>query len=154
MTIASPIRLIALDLDGTVLDSDGRIPEDNRTAIAARDRSGVEVAHCDRATLRLRTADRRQLPAPLTLMLSNGAIVKSRDGRTLMRRLLPRGVARGVLARTRAHRKRAALIFDRPREGQVVFERIDWEDPRHRLFFERNRPFISEVAPLEDALDR
>jgi hydroxymethylpyrimidine pyrophosphatase-like HAD family hydrolase len=69
-----------------------------------------------------------------------------------MRRLLPAAAARDVLARTRAHRAAAALIFDRPREGQVVFERIDWDHPRHRRFFESNRPFVSEVAPLDTAL--
>jgi Cof subfamily protein (haloacid dehalogenase superfamily) len=153
MTIASsPIRLLALDLDGTVLDSAGRIPESNRTAIARAIAAGVEVAIATGRRYDFALPIVAQLPAPLTLILSNGTIVKAHDGRTLMRSLLPRDVARGVLARTRAHRKGAALIFDRPREGQVVFERIDLSNRRHRLFFERNRPFVSEVDPLEAAL--
>ena len=43
-------------------------------------------------------------------------------------------------------------MFDRPREGQVVFEAIDWDHPRHGLFFEANRRFLARAAPLEDAL--
>ena len=73
-------------------------------------------------------------------------------GQTLMRRLLPRAAARAVLVGAPEHRASAALIFDRPREGQVVFEAIDWNDRRHRLFYEANRPFVSEHSPLEDAL--
>ena len=69
-----------------------------------------------------------------------------------MRRLLPRAAARAVLGGAPEHRASAALIFDRPSEGQVVFETIDWNDRRHRLFFEANRPFVSEQSPLEDAL--
>jgi hypothetical protein len=146
------IRLIALDLDGTVLDSDGRIPEANRSAIARAIAGGVEVAIATGRRYDFALPILEALPAPLTLILSNGAIVKSHDGRTLMQRLLPREAARDVLARTRAHRPGAALIFDRPREGQVVFERIDLSNRRNRLFFERNRRFVSEVDPLEAAL--
>jgi hypothetical protein len=57
-----------------------------------------------------------------------------------------------VLARVPDHRDGTAVTFDRPREGQVVFETIDWEHPRHRRFFAANRPFLSAVAPLEACL--
>jgi Cof subfamily protein (haloacid dehalogenase superfamily) len=146
------IRLLALDLDGTVVDSHGNIPELNRIAIGRAIDAGVEVAIATGRRYDFALPIVEQLPAPLTLILSNGAIVKTRSGETLMRRLLPRDIAREVLARTRAHRASAALVFDRPREGQVVFELIDWDHPRHRRFFESNRPFVSETAPLEDAL--
>jgi Cof subfamily protein (haloacid dehalogenase superfamily) len=146
------IRLLALDLDGTLLDSHGQIPDSNRAAIASAMAAGVEVAIATGRRYDFAVPILEQLPAPLTLILSNGAIVKKRGGETLMRSLLPAAAARGVLARTRAHRQTAALIFDRPREGQVIFEAIDREHPRDRRFFETNRPFVSEIAPLEDAL--
>jgi hypothetical protein len=149
------IRLIALDLDGTVLDSHGRIPDANRAAIARAIGAGVEVAIATGRRFEFARAIVERLPSPLTLILSNGAIVKrqgEQDGATLMRRLLPRGAARAALAGGAAHRASAALIFDRPGEGQVVFEAIDWNDARHRLFYEANRPFVSEQSPLEDAL--
>jgi HAD superfamily hydrolase (TIGR01484 family) len=37
------IKLLALDLDGTVLDSRGQIPDMNRTAIHAAENAGVRV---------------------------------------------------------------------------------------------------------------
>jgi Cof subfamily protein (haloacid dehalogenase superfamily) len=146
------IRLLALDIDGTILDSEGQIPDANRRAIAAAIDAGVEVALATGRRYDFARPIFERLPAPLTLILSNGAIVKTRDGQTLLRRLLPQDVARDVLARMPAHRESAAVVFDRPREGQVVFEAIDWEHPRHHRFFASNRPFLSEVAPLEACL--
>src|SRR5689334_10671884 len=123
------IRLIALDIDGTLLDGDGRIPEQNREAIARAIDAGVEVAL---ATGRRHDFARpifESLPGPLTLILSNGAIIKTRKGETVMRSLLPREVARAVLMKVPEHRDSAAVIFDREREGQVIFEAIDWDHP-------------------------
>jgi Cof subfamily protein (haloacid dehalogenase superfamily) len=146
------IRLLALDIDGTLLDSHGRVPPANLAAIARAIAAGVEVSLATGRRYDFARPIFEQLPAPLTLILSNGAIVKTRDGVTLMRRLLPREVARAVLARVPQHRDSAAVVFDRRREGQVVFEAIDWEHPLHHRFFASNRPFLSEVAPLEACL--
>jgi Cof subfamily protein (haloacid dehalogenase superfamily) len=146
------IRLLALDIDGTLLDSHGRVPPANLAAIARASAAGVEVSLATGRRYDFARPIFEQLPAPLTLILSNGAIVKTRDGVTLMRRLLPREVARAVLARVPQHRDSAAVVFDRRREGQVVFEAIDWEHPLHHRFFASNRPFLSEVAPLEACL--
>lgn len=146
------IRLLALDIDGTILDSHGHLPDANRDAIARAIDAGVEVALATGRRYDFARPIFERLPSPLTLILSNGAIVKTRDGETLMRTLLPRQAAREVLARVPQHREGAAVVFDRVREGQVVFELIDWGHPRHHKFFASNRPFLSEVAPLEDCL--
>lgn len=146
------IRLLALDIDGTVLDSNGRVPDANHDAIARVIAAGVEVALATGRRYDFARPVFERLPSPLTLILSNGAILKDCDGTTLMRHLLPTAVAREVLGRTLAHRESAGILFDRPSQGQVVFEAVDWEHPRHGRFFEANRAFISEVVPLEDAL--
>jgi Cof subfamily protein (haloacid dehalogenase superfamily) len=146
------IRLLALDIDGTILDSHGQIPEANRDAIARAIDAGVEVALATGRRYDFARPIFERLPAPLTLILSNGAIVKTREGETLVRHLLPREIARDVMRRVPQHRSNTSVVFDRVREGQVVFEAIDWEHPRHGQFFVSNRPFLSEVAPLEDCL--
>jgi Cof subfamily protein (haloacid dehalogenase superfamily) len=146
------IRLIALDIDGTLLDSHGNIPEANREAIGRAQEMGIDIVLATGRRYDFARAIFETLPGPLTLILSNGAIVKTREGKTRMRSLLPREVARRVLESALDHREAAAVIFDRPLEGQVVFEKVDWEHPRHARFFHANRPFISEVRPLEDAL--
>ena len=146
------IRLLALDIDGTLLDSNGQLPPANREAIARTIDAGVEVALATGRRYDFARFVFEQLPAPLTLILSNGAVVKMRDGETMMRRLLPREVARQVLAAVPRHRKEAAVTFDRPRDAQIVYESIDWEHPRHNRFFHANRPFLAEVSPLENCL--
>jgi hydroxymethylpyrimidine pyrophosphatase-like HAD family hydrolase len=148
----SAVRLIALDLDGTLLGSDGRVPPPNIEAIRRALDAGIEIVLATGRRFDFARPVFEQLPGPLTLILSNGAIVKSDAGETLLRHLLPRGIARKILGAVPEHRDRAALLFDRPREGQVVYERVDWDHPLHRAFFRANRPFISLVEPLEEAL--
>jgi Cof subfamily protein (haloacid dehalogenase superfamily) len=146
------IRLLSLDIDGTLLDSDGHLPDENRRAVQRALDAGVEVALATGRRYEFARHVFEALPAPLTLILSNGAVVKDRDGRTEMRHLLPMATARHVLTSVAHPRETAAIVFDRPRERQVVFETIDWSHPRHGRFFEANRPFLGEQQPLEDAL--
>ena len=146
------IRLIAIDIDGTLLDSHGALPEANRRAISEASARGVEIALATGRRYDFAKPIFDQLPTPLTLILSNGAVVKTKAGETLQRHLLPRDIALEVLQRVPGYRDGSAVVFDRPREGQVVFEAIDWEHPRHQRFFASNRPFLAESNPLEDCL--
>ena len=146
------IRLIALDVDGTLLDSQWQVPEANRAAIRRATDAGVEVAIVTGRRFDFARPVIDQIDAPLTLIVSGGALVKRRDGKTLESHLLPADVAREVLGVTRAHRTAAALVFDRPRAGQVVHESLDTENERRRAYFVRERDFIAEVVPLEAAL--
>ncbi len=146
------IRLIALDVDGTLLDSHWQVPEANRAAIERAIARGIEVALVTGRRFEFARPVIDALPDPLTLIVNNGALVKTRQGETVLSHLLPRDIARAVLQATIEYRDTAAVVFDRVREGQVVFERIDWEGRRSRSYALRNREFIAEVAPLEASL--
>jgi Cof subfamily protein (haloacid dehalogenase superfamily) len=146
------IRLVAIDIDGTLLDSRWQLPDRNRDAICAAVDAGVEVALVTGRRYDFARPIIDLLPCPLTAIVSNGAIVRSARGVTALRHLLRREAAQAVLDATGDYRDGAALIFDRPRDGQVVFERIDWTHPSRRGYAERNREFIVEVDPLESAL--
>lgn len=122
------------------------------TAVGRAIDAGVEVVLATGRRYEFARTIFEQLPRPLTLILSNGAIVKTREGATIVRHLLPRAVALDVLHRTPAYRHCAAVLFDRPLEGQVVYEAVDWEHPRHGAYFRANRRFISLVQPLEHAM--
>ena len=152
----SQLALIAVDIDGTLLDSHGELPPRNIAALARASAAGVEIVLATGRRFDFARPIFEQLTshlsAPLTLILSNGAIVKRHDGETLVRHLLPREVAREVLANVPEHRSTAAVLFDRFREGQIVYETVDWDHPVHGRFFDANRAFISEVAPIEAAL--
>ena len=146
------IRLVAIDIDGTLLDSRWQLPDRNREALCAAVDAGVEVAIVTGRRYDFAKPIFDLLPCPVTAIVSNGAIVRTSGGTTMLRHLLPRPVAWSVLEATRAFRDGAAIIFDRPRDGQVVFERIDWSHPSRRGYAERNREFIAEVNPIEAAL--
>jgi len=146
------IRLIALDIDGTLLDSRWQVPAANRDAIRRVTDAGIEVALVTGRRFDFARPVIDQLDGPLTLIVSGGALVKQRDGRTLIRHLLPAATARAVLEATRDFRDATALVFDRPLSGQVVHERLDIRDVHRRTYFQRNRDFIVEVVPLEAAL--
>jgi Cof subfamily protein (haloacid dehalogenase superfamily) len=145
------IRLLAIDIDGTLLDSEGRVPQANVEALARASAAGIEIALATGRRYDFARPVVEALTGPLTLILSNGAIVKLRDGTTIARHLLPREIARDVLARV-PDRDGTAVTFDRPGEGQVVFEAINWNHPRHGRFFAANRPFVAAVSPLEACL--
>ncbi len=146
------VRLIAIDIDGTLLDSRYEVPEANRKAIVEAVERGLEVALVTGRRFDFALPIARQIPCPLTMVVNNGAVIKSKDGATLLRRLLPRSVARTVLHATREFREGAAVVFDRPRENQIVYEQIDWDDPGRKSYFLRNREYISQCTPLEQCL--
>jgi hypothetical protein len=146
------IRLIGIDIDGTLLDSSGRMPAANAAAIAAVVAAGVHVALVTGRSYPFARPVANDLPNAITLIVSNGAVERGMDGSTLARRLLDRHVARNVLDATRSHRHAAALIFDRDAERQVVYETMDWEHPGRQRYWSRNHSHIAQSVPLEDAL--
>jgi Cof subfamily protein (haloacid dehalogenase superfamily) len=147
-----PVRLIALDIDGTLLDSQSKLPEANRKAIVDAAARGIEVALVSGRRYDFAMPVARQIPCPMTMIVNNGALVKSNDGTTQMIWLLPVDVARRTLESTVQFRGMASVCFNRPRANQLIFERIDWEDPLRRHYFDRNREFIAEMSPITDCL--
>ena len=146
------VKLIAVDMDGTLLDSRSQVPEANVAAIVAAVASGIEVALVTGRRFDFAVPIARQIPCPLTMIVNNGALIKSKDGATHARRLLSRETARLVLEAMGEFNADAAVVFDRPRENQVIYQQIDWQDPRRKVYFEMNRAFISTMTPLADCL--
>jgi len=147
-----PIRLVAIDIDGTLLDSHWQLPARNREAIAAAIALGVEVAIVTGRRHDFARPVFDQLGCPITAITANGAMVRTADGATALRRLLPRATARTILQATPEHRGGTGLVFDRVREGQVVVERVDRSHPSRRDYADRNREYLLEIDPLEAAL--
>ncbi len=148
-----PVRLIAIDIDGTLLDRHWNIPEENMRAITEAAEEGIEIVLVTGRRFDFARPVAEMLPCKPLLIVNNGALIKSLDGVTHLRHLLPKQVARDVLEFTPEFRSGAALVFDRPKAGQIVLEQIDWNDPARRSYYERNREFITQVKPLERALD-
>jgi len=146
------IRLIAIDVDGTLLDSRGQIPQANIDAIHDAVREGIAVALVTGRSYPFVRPIADPLPPAIRLIVSNGAVERGMDGSRFARRLLDRGIARTVLDATRPFRHAAALVFDRDADRQVMFETMDWEHPGRKAYWARNQSLIAQSVPLEDAL--
>lgn len=157
MPPASPIRLVAIDIDGTLLDSRGRLPARNRQAVHRAIEKGIHVVLVTGRAFHHARPIAEELapenaPEALALIVSNGALTKRADGTTLHRRLVPRKTALAIVTAMRPRHRGVAVIFDRPDARQYVFERIDWSHPQRQWYYERNRAFITRVEPIDAAL--
>jgi len=146
------IRLIAIDVDGTLLDPRGQIPQANIDAIHDAASAGIHIALVTGRSYPFARPIADPLPDSLTLIVSNGAIERDMNGSRVARRLLDREIARAVLDATRPFRESAALVFDRDADRQVMFETMDWEHPGRKAYWARNQSLIAKSVPLEDAL--
>ena len=149
---ALAVKMIALDIDGTLLDSQSKFPDENLAAIHEAADAGIEIVvvtgrryHSARNTV-------DALKCEYTVIATNGALVKSKGGETLQRHLLPAATARRVIEATAEFRETCGVIFDRPRERQVVFEKIDWNGLYVGPYLSRHREFVAEIAPLSDCV--
>jgi Cof subfamily protein (haloacid dehalogenase superfamily) len=147
------IRLLAIDIDGTLLDSRGSLPDAHRDALVEASGRGIEVALVTGRSFHFTRPIADLLPIPLTLIVNNGAVVKRKSGETEFRQLLSRDAARQVLSGTLAYEDSVAIVFDRPDERQIVFERMDWTHPNRRGYYEKNKAFIAAApSPLSEML--
>lgn len=146
------IRLIGIDVDGTLLSSQGEMIPENVAAIHQAVAAGIHVALVTGRSYPWARPVAEPLPEAVTLIVSNGAVERGKDGSRYARRLLDRNVAREVLAATQSHRHASALIFDRDHDRQIMFETMDWGHPGRKAYWSRNKGLIAQVTPLEEAL--
>jgi Cof subfamily protein (haloacid dehalogenase superfamily) len=147
-----PIRLVAIDIDGTLLDSRGGIPEANRRALAAAAAQGVAVMLVTGRSRHSAGQIATRLEVPVSIICSNGALVCAPDLTVRLRRTMAADVARRVLVQTHAFRSDVSLLFDRADGQRMVSGGIDWTHPLRAGYYAKNREIISEVVPLEEAL--
>jgi len=147
-----PVRLIALDIDGTLLDSRWRLSDANRQAIKEATRRGIEVALVTGRRYDFALPVAQSLGCPVTMIVNNGGLIRSSDGQTRSKRVLSVEAARSVLELASRWRDGAAVIFDRPRENQLILERLERDDSIRYAYYSRNLEFIGIVSPIESCL--
>ena len=122
-TMKGPIRLIAVDLDGTLLNSQKRIAPKDAEALRAAAARGVEIVPVTGRNYHFALSIVQDLLSSGPLISSNGAIIRSKTGETFFRGLLPAGIAGDVLQLTREFRPYTVLTYDRSGEGQYYIEK-------------------------------
>ena len=124
----------------------------NRAAITEATRRGIEVALVTGRRYDFALPVAQQIDSPVTMIVNNGAMVRTSDGQTRVRHLLPKEAAFRVLRATEPWRDGTAVVFDRPKANQVILQSIDWNDATRGGYYTRNREFLAEANPLESCL--
>jgi len=96
------IRLVGIDIDGTLLDSRGVIREATHAALMRLHRKGVLIVLITGRRFESAIQIVRQLGVPVLMGLHNGASLRHPDGETLYAELLPEADARRAAALARA----------------------------------------------------
>ncbi|HUI41100.1 MAG TPA: HAD-IIB family hydrolase [Terriglobia bacterium] len=117
-----PIRLLAVDLDGTLLNDRAEISPANREALTAAAAQGVEVVIVTGRRFHSARPLVASLACPLTLISSNGARIGNLEGEAYHRDFLPAAVALAVVREASSVRPHTVLIYDQPGCGQVVMQ--------------------------------
>src|SRR5271154_2290249 len=110
--VTPPIRLLAADIDGTLLNPQFQISEADLAALRRAHQEGVEIILVTgrRHTFALPIA--QQLGFDLWLISSNGAVTRSLAGETFHRDLLPEPTCRDLVGVMREFRGQTVLTFD------------------------------------------
>jgi Cof subfamily protein (haloacid dehalogenase superfamily) len=146
------IRLLATDIDGTLLNPEFKISEDDLLALRRAHAAGIEIILVTgrRHTFALPIAE--QLGFDLWLISSNGAVTRSLSGETFHRDLMPRETCLELVAAMQEFRGNTVLTFDKESKGAIVLEHLDDLNGSIKRWLEKNMAFISFVVPIEAAL--
>jgi Cof subfamily protein (haloacid dehalogenase superfamily) len=149
---ANSLRLIAIDIDGTLLSPEFKISDTDLATLRNAHTQGIEIILVTgrRHTFALPIAE--QLGFDLWLISSNGAITRSLAGETFHRDLLPEPTCRALVRRMQEFRGQTVLTFDSNGAGTIVIERLDRLEGSIKRWLEKNMQYIQFVVPIENAL--
>ncbi len=153
--MAGLVKIIAVDIDGTLLPSVGAaVSRRNSAALTEAQAAGIEIVI---ATGR-RQAFAMPLLAPVglrpetVLITSNGTVTRTLAGEAIDRFFLPVETARALVPALRPFGM-TVFTFDHEGPGELVLESLEQAHARISLWVEANRASIREVRPLERAFD-
>jgi len=147
-----PIRLLAIDIDGTLLDPNFQISAANLAALRRAHAAGVEIVLGTGRRHAFAMPIAEELGFDLWLISSNGAVTKSSQGVPFHRDLLPVATARRLVAQMDAFRGNLVVTFDKEEKGALVLERMDQLSQSIQRWLEKNEQFLDFVIPVERAL--
>jgi len=135
-------RLLAFDLDGTLLDDKKKLPEENRQALIEAAARGMILVPATGRILRGIPETIKELPFIRYYILSNGAaVVDSREGKTLYRADVPLDLA----LRAYDYMDTLPVIYD------CYQDEIGWMS---REMYERCAPYFAYEPGILDLVNR
>jgi Cof subfamily protein (haloacid dehalogenase superfamily) len=149
---STPIRLIASDIDGTLLNPEFKISPDDLAALRRAHAAGIEIVLVTGRRHNFALPIARQLGFDLWLISSNGAITRSLSGETFHCDFMPRATCRDICAAMHEFRGNTVITFDKDGKGALVLEHLDELNVSIRRWLEKNLEFIDFIIPIENSL--
>ncbi len=146
------VRLLATDIDGTLLNPDFKISEGDLLALRRAHAAGIEVVLVTGRRHQFALPIAQQLGFDLWLISSNGAVTRSLTGETFHRDMMPAATCRRLCGAMQEFRGNTVLTFDQETKGAIVLEHLDELGPSIRRWLEKNMQYIEFVVPIENAL--
>ena len=150
--LPSSIRLIAIDIDGTLLDSMGQISQPNLDALRRANETGVEVVLVTGRRHRFAFPVAEAFGFDLWIISSNGAVTRSTRGESFHRDLMPQSTAMKICRHMREFHNHLVITFDREGLGAIVCENHQHLYGVIQRWMEKNAPYIEYLSPIEKAL--
>jgi Cof subfamily protein (haloacid dehalogenase superfamily) len=149
---SSSIRLLATDIDGTLLNPQFKVSEGDLMALRRAHAAGIEIVLVTGRRHRFALPIAQQLGFDLWLISSNGAVTRSLAGETFHRDMMPAATCRRLVGAMQEFRGNTVLTFDTEVKGAIVLERVDELGESIRRWLEKNMECIEFVVPIENAL--
>jgi hydroxymethylpyrimidine pyrophosphatase-like HAD family hydrolase len=155
-----PPRLIAIDLDGTLLNSSGQVSPRNRAALRLAESLGTEIVISTgrRHSFAMQVLRDLDLQPTSAVVSSNGTVIRTIHSQLIQRTHLPLSTARWLCSHLDAYRNTLVLTFDltgtdgEDSRGALVVEYMDDLHSSIGRWMRANERYIAQVKPIEDAL--
>ena len=148
----SPIRLLATDIDGTLLNPQFQVSDGDLDALRRAHAAGIEIAIVTGRRHSFALPIAQKLGFDLCLISSNGAVTRSLSGETFHRDMMPAEICRRLCTEMQDFRGHTVLTFDQETKGAIVLERLDELESNIQRWLEKNMKYIEFVVPIENAL--
>lgn len=153
-------RLIAIDMDGTLLGPDARVSAENLSALNRAEECGIEIViatgrrHC----YAMRALRELARPEQSALISSNGTVIRTIGSELIHRAHMSVETARWLVEHLREYRGTLVITFDKVRAdgeddpGALVCEHAEDLNTSIARWMEVNAPYIEHISPIEQSL--
>ncbi len=155
-----PPRLIAIDLDGTLLNSFGKVSPRNLAALKLAESSGIEIVISTgrRHSFAMHVLRDLNLHHASAVVSSNGTVIRTISSELIHRTHLPLSTARWLCSHLNDYRNTLVLTFDltgadgEDSRGALIVQHLDDLHTSIGRWMHANERYIAQVSQIEDAL--
>lgn len=149
-----PIKLVALDIDGTLLDSRGLLPPENAEAIAETLNRGIKIVLVTGRRWGMARRIAVSLGLPFPLVVHNGALIKfPATLHRLAACFIEAETASAILQHTRDYLKYTVLHRDFTANGQTIVHPSCLDNLMMRNYLFQFRDSVVSTTSLEEMID-